>query len=534
MDNRNDEINPYLNERPNNKGKVVGIVISVVVLLITFIVILLVVLLGGNKKEDNSSTGGSDSKEESVYKLSSSKVSKFDLAFLKLENKDENKIYSPLSIKYALLMLNEGTNGKSKKQIASVVGDYEPKSYVNNSNRSFANALFIKDSYKDSVKSTYTNTLSSKYNADVIYDSFEKPDKLNKWVSDKTFKLIDNLFDSVSDKDFILVNALAIDMEWKNKIQSVNEYYDVNFAHEKFNAYVSGLSGSGYGSIDFNNGSKVLNNRKVSQIAAVANRYDIIKDLGEDNIKKEVTDAYNKWLKDGAYNSCDTPESTTTYVNKYMEDIKKNYGHLSSSTDFSFYDDENVKVFQKDLKEYDGSTLEYIGIMPKTTTLKDYIDKLDENSLNDTLNKLVDITDINNFEDNYITYVKGSIPLFKFEYELNLMEDLKNIGIKDVFDKEKADLSNITSSGAYIAEAAHKANIEFSNDGIKASAATMMGGLGAMDCGFEYDFDVPVKEIDLTFDNPYMFLIRDKDTKEVWFVGTVYEPIEKEKEAYYW
>jgi len=31
------------------------------------------------------------------------------------------------------------------------------------------------------------------------------------------------------------------------------------------------------------------------------------------------------------------------------------------------------------------------------------------------------------------------------------------------------------------------------------------------------------KKIDLTFDNPYMFVIRDKDTGEVWFTGTVYE-----------
>lgn len=532
MENKNEDINPYLSEK--TKGKKAGIIISIVILVVTFIIILLVVLLGGNKKEDESEKNSGNSSEETVYKLSSNKTSKFDLAFLKLENEAKNKIYSPLSIKYALLMLNEGTSGKSNRQIANIVDNYEPKSYINNSNRSFANALFIRDSYKDSVKSSYTNTLSSKYNADVIYDSFETPTVLNKWVSDKTFKLIDNLFDDVKDKDFILVNALAIDMEWKNKIQPVNDYYDVNFNHEKFNAYVSGLNGGGYGTIEFNNGSRVLQNRKVSQIAAVANRYDIIKDLGEDNIRKEVTDAYTKWVKEGAYNSCGTPEAVDKYVNKYMEDIKKNYGHLSRSTDFSFYDDENVKLFAKDLKEYDGSTLEYISLMPKNTTLIDYIDKLDENSFNDTLDKLKDTNSMDIYEDNYITYIKGNIPLFKFEYELKLMDDLKSIGIKDVFDSEKADLSKITSSHAYIADAGHKANIEFSNDGIKASAATMMGGLGAMDCGFEYDFDVPVKEIDLTFDNPYMFIIRDKDTKEIWFVGTVYEPIEKENDMYYW
>ena len=80
----------------------------------------------------------------------------------------------------------------------------------------------------------------------------------------------------------------------------------------------------------------------------------------------------------------------------------------------------------------------------------------------------------------------------------------------------------------YIGDVKHKANIEFSNDGIKASAATAMGGFGAAGGPyFEHLFKVPVKNIDVTFDKPYMYLIRDKATGEVWFTGTVYEPIVK-------
>ena len=40
----------------------------------------------------------------------------------------------------------------------------------------------------------------------------------------------------------------------------------------------------------------------------------------------------------------------------------------------------------------------------------------------------------------------------------------------------------------------------------------------------------PIEEIDLTFDKPYMFIVRDKETGEVWFVGTVYEPLSWENE----
>ena len=71
----------------------------------------------------------------------------------------------------------------------------------------------------------------------------------------------------------------------------------------------------------------------------------------------------------------------------------------------------------------------------------------------------------------------------------------------------------------------HKTTIEFSNDGIKAAAATTEGGIGAAGCGFDYIYKVPVENIDITFNKPYLFLVRDKDTGEVWFTGTVYEPI---------
>ena len=35
----------------------------------------------------------------------------------------------------------------------------------------------------------------------------------------------------------------------------------------------------------------------------------------------------------------------------------------------------------------------------------------------------------------------------------------------------------------------------------------------------------------MTFDKPFIYMIVDKDTKEVWFMGTVYEP--KEYEYHY-
>jgi len=210
-------------------------------------------------------------------------------------------------------------------------------------------------------------------------------------------------------------------------------------------------------------------------------------------------------------------------MEKYIAELKDNYEHISSSTDFEFYTDEDTKVFAKDLKTYNDTTLQYIGIMPTTKTLSDYIKNTNAEKLNTLIGNLKSIK-LANFKDGVITRITGYVPMFKFDYKLNLVKDLNTLGITDVFDKEKANLSKLSSADAYINDARHQANIEFSNEGIKAAAATSMGGAGSVGCWFDYRFDVPVEEIDLTFDKPYMFIIRDKNSGEVWFMGSVYEP----------
>lgn len=510
-------------ENINNKKKNV-IFIAIAILVIAIIAVILAFSL--LKEKDKTTKKVEDKVEEKrlEYTLSGNSLEDFDLSFLQLENDKKNKVYSPLSIKYALEMLNEGANGETKEQISSILGKYTSKKYTNSKNISLANALFIKDSYKAGIKNDYIEALN-KYNAEVIYDSFATPDKLNSWVSDKTFNLINNLSDDISSLDFILVNALAIDMEWVNKIQSKDQFYGVSYDHIDYSKHIGPLEISDYTGLNFKDLSYEA---KSAEIGAVINKYDIVKDIGEDKIKETVGTEYKKWLADGAPNSCDGIKSeldVDSYLNKYIKEISKGYKDISSSTDFSFYVDDNVKVFAKDLKKYDNTTLQYIGIMPIKDSLDNYIKNVKASDINTLIDSLKPI-ELSSFKDGVITEIKGYIPMFKMDYELNLMDDLKKLGVTNVFNSNKADLSNLsTNKGSFISDVAHKTNIEFSNDGIKASAAVSLGGAGAANCGFDYLYEVPVEVIDLTFDSPYLFIIRDKDSGEVWFIGTVYEPV---------
>ena len=164
--------------------------------------------------------------------------------------------------------------------------------------------------------------------------------------------------------------------------------------------------------------------------------------------------------------------------------------------------------------------------MPKNDSLDNYIKNTNAFKINAIINKLKPIK-LESFKEGVITEIRGNIPMFKFDYDLNIKEDLQKLGITNVFDSNKADLSNISSSKNYIEDAKQKINIEFSNEGIKAAAVTEEGGWGGGSCvGFDYLYDVPVEKINLDFDKPYMFIIRDKNSGEVWFTGTVYKPIE--------
>ena len=482
----------------------------------------------------------------SKFTLKGNELSDFDLAFLKLDENSENVIYSPLSIKYALGMLADGADGDSKTQINNLLGDYQPKAYLNSANRSFANGMFVREgsTFSDLIKDSYTDNLKTKYGASVIYDSFKSPDNANNWVSDQTLGIINNVFNEDNfntEKDFALVNALAIDMKWNNQLQCTFgtysratsspdksglscKYYNMRYDHEDYSDFISLVNDNkkeSFSKLLFSGEQEV----PAAEIGASANRYDIVKELGENYIRETVQAEREKWLQEGNQDEANHPFS----LDEYMKELAANYGKLDESTDFLFYDSETEKVFAKDLMEYDGVTLEYVGIMPKTEELGNYINNLSAEDATNIINNLKASSKIDSYKEGVVTKIHGSIPFFNYNYNMEKFKDnLKELGVTDVFDKELANLSGMvdldkTDDNAYIMDTSHKADIDFSNDGIKAAAVTVMdGGLGSTYPGFDYKWEVPVEEIDLTFDKPFLFIIRDKASGEVWFTGAVY------------
>lgn len=422
----------------NHFGGVKLITIIGVILISAVILLVIIFFAGLNDHEEVSknniltntytSDTPADIKEENTN---------FELSFLKLEDKQENIIYSPLSIKYALKMLQEGASDNTYTQIEEIVGNSNLPTYSNIENTlSLANGIFIRDTYYQYVKDDYKNVLESKYNAEIRQDEFQSANNVNSWIAEKTFGKIENMLTDElvtnSDLQMLLINALAIDMEWK-----------IQFEDDK-------------------------------------------------------TGGRQFYLEDGTEMTATTMSRTT------------------SSDDVSYYMGDDITAITIDLKEYEGTQLEFMALMPNTN-LEQYVDSL-------TMDKIEEITQNLNSASNTKAGVNINIPKFEFDYDLNLKDNLRKLGITDAFAPQLANFSNMadlekTQKNLYISDALHKANIEFSEEGIKAAAVTVFGMMEATSIGVKNE--IP---IEININNPFVFLIRDKNTKEIWLVGTVYEP----------
>ena len=100
--------------------------------------------------------------------------------------------------------------------------------------------------------------------------------------------------------------------------------------------------------------------------------------------------------------------------------------------------------------------------------------------------------------------------------DLDMINALKALGIKDVFSPEKADLSAIIpeKGAAYVNGFQHAARLTIDEDGISAAAYTLIVD------SYRGLLDEPIA---LVFDRPFLFIVESADNLPL-FVGTVYKP----------
>ena len=347
----------------------------------------------------------------------------------------ENYLVSPYSLEMALNLLKVGADGNTYQEIEKLVPTRAMPLYSAKHRVSVANAVFIKNEYKNNVLETYLKEVENLYEGEAIYDDFKKPTVINNWVSEKTSGMIDKIVDSFP-KDFMmgLANAIAIDVDWasqfdcysttKSKFETANGSIDVEMRHDTYSGGV--------------------------EYVKTDNEIGII-------------------LPYRSYNSIG-------------ESVPKD--------------------------EEDSISLEFVAIKPNMST-REYVENMTMEKLTDTIDNAKSVGEK---EEIHL-----ALPRFTYDYSIDdLIEVLESFGIKDAFN-ENANFSRMANSSLYVGEAKHKTHIELNETGTKAAAVTYFGMNATA-------LPVEKKTIEITFDKPFIYLIRDSKNKEILFFGVVNEP----------
>jgi serpin B len=111
------------------------------------------------------------------------------------------------------------------------------------------------------------------------------------------------------------------------------------------------------------------------------------------------------------------------------------------------------------------------------------------------------------------------LPRFRAEYEAELGDPLRALGMEVAFDRKRADFSGMVSvpPGAFIGAVRHKTFVEVNEEGTEAAASTAV----TMQPTAAPPVEEPFKMI---MDRPFFCAIRDQQTGAVLFLGAISDP----------
>lgn len=254
--------------------------------------------------------------------------------------------------------------------------------------------------------------------------------------------------------------------------------------------------------------------------------YGMIDKLVDRLDKDFVLGIVNAVALDAEWENKFTCENTVKDDFHLADGTKMNVSMMNNSfkSSAAYYEDDNIKSVILPYKKYSetgeeseyGEQLEFIGILPN--------EDIDQYINNITLEDITNIDKNKKVADSDFE-IKLSIPKFSFDYDFaEFKNTLIKMGIKEVFSSD-ADLSNMLEGDSYyINEAIHKSYIEFDEEGTKASAVT---GFLTKDNAVIENNDL----VEIKFDRPFVFLIKDVNGSEILFFGVVYSPSKYKKSS---
>lgn len=106
-----------------------------------------------------------------------------------------------------------------------------------------------------------------------------------------------------------------------------------------------------------------------------------------------------------------------------------------------------------------------------------------------------------------------NLPRFKIDSNIEFRSILQHLGIVDIFDRSKAQLSKMSKEPTFISHVYQKAILDVNEIGTVASASSYANAV---------DFAYP---LEYNLDKPFGFMITERSTHTLLFAGQVQNPL---------
>ena len=342
-----------------------------------------------------------------------------------------------------------------------------------------------------------SNFLISPYNIEIALNMLR--DGADGKTKEEFDKLLGNrVINSVSSSNTIgVANGVFIKDTYKNDVK--DDYY--NILKTKYNADIK---------YDSFKTPKVINDWVDEKTNGMIK-----------NVVDSVPDRFIMGIASALAIDVKWQDEFECYMTKSAEFTKVNNEKINVEMMHQSYETSNYKYIKDD--DYEGIVLpykrdddssvqlEFIGILPNN--IDNFIKELSSEKLSNI--------DANSRTAGQKLHIRLSLPRFTYDFSSSdFTSVLNNLGIVDAFNPETANFKKMieTIDNAYLSTAIHKTHIELNEVGTKAAAVTYFGVDGASAMNDEYE------TIEVNFNKPFVYLIRESNTKEILFFGTVYEP----------
>jgi serpin B len=196
-------------------------------------------------------------------------------------------------------------------------------------------------------------------------------------------------------------------------------------------------------------------------------------------------------------------QSTSDQEFKLSSGVNTTVKMMHETGDFNYGETNDLQILEI---PYLGDDISMLLLLPKGNSLS----KLENSLTSDNL--------ANWKKDMKYSEVQLSLPKFKFETNYLMSNDLKEMGMPTAFSSN-ADFTGMSQTHElFISEVIHKTFVEVSESGTEAAAATaVIVSAGAAP-------GPKPQPIIFTADHPFIFLIQQKDTGNMLFMGRVFNP----------